>query len=333
MTDTMFNSTAPHAQFFELPNRRFHQIATMAMMNEITAMHQGLVSVIIPSFGMGRFIGDALASVAAQTYSEWEVIVVDDHGPEDGTHSVVKAFADTWPGKRVELLRHIENRGVSAARNTAIGVAKGEFLAFLDPDDLWFPDHLERSMQLFRSDAGLDVTTGPVEVHAHRQGGVVTWVRPRERWYFELFPETIALQNYIQPSATVLRRKAAEEVGGFDEDPDIQHIEDYDLWIRLIERGYKFGFIAAPTSVYVIHGRGATASMERMDRLHQKLRVKHYGYFRRSSVALQNRTIGQVDSVIVRMDRLERRVNGPLFRLAIAIDNILRSVKRRFFEQ
>ena len=286
-----------------------------------------LVSVIIPSFRMGAFIGDALASIASQQYTAWEVIVLDDHGPEDGTTAMVQAFADAWPGKRVVLSRHAENRGVSAARNTGIGLALGEFLAFLDPDDAWFPDHLERSMELFHRDAALDVTTGPVEVHAHRAGGVVTWKKPKEDWYFRMFPNSLAVQNFIQPSATLVRKSAILDVGVFDEDPEIQHIEDYDLWVRMIEAGRKFGFVKHPTSIYTIHEKGATANLRRMKVLHHNISLKHLGYFKRSSFALHQRSIEEVDHILGRLDGLERKMSGPVFRIAIKMDAILRKIK------
>src|SRR5215831_13863239 len=108
----------------------------------IMAKLQPLVSVIIPSYKMGAYIGEALQSVGGQSYRRWEVVVVDDCGPDDGTYDVIKAFRTSFPDHRVECVRHPTNRGVSAARNTAIAAAEGEFLAFLDPDDSWFPDHL-----------------------------------------------------------------------------------------------------------------------------------------------------------------------------------------------
>jgi glycosyltransferase involved in cell wall biosynthesis len=81
-----------------------------------------LVSVIIPAYKMGQFIGEALDSVGAQTYPYWEVIVVDDAGPEDGTRAAVKAFAAKHPEHRIDYIRHETNQGVSAVRNTAFSI-------------------------------------------------------------------------------------------------------------------------------------------------------------------------------------------------------------------
>ena len=88
-----------------------------------------LVSVIIPCYKTGRFIGEALESVGKQSYLNWEVLAVDDCGPEDGTREAVKAFAANHPDQRVEYIRHDCNRGVSAARNTGIRAARGSVVA------------------------------------------------------------------------------------------------------------------------------------------------------------------------------------------------------------
>jgi|GEM_PF-769487 len=287
-----------------------------------------LVSVIMPAYRMGRFITEALASVGAQTFGNWEVIVVDDHAPDDGTADLVREFAKAWPEKRVEFIRHEMNRGVSAARNTAIQAAKGTFLALLDPDDRWFPDHLQQSMDLFISRPALDVTTGPVEVHAVKQDEKVTWVKPKEEWPRSYFPHSLTVYNFIQPSATVVRSAAIEEVGGFDEDPAIQHIEDYDLWIRLVESRYQFGFLKVPTSVYQVHGQGATADQERMQRLHAHLGAKHSGYLRYSNARLQKQVMENNELAMQRLASLEHIVNGPVFRVSRMVDRGLRGVWR-----
>lgn len=288
-----------------------------------------LVSVVMPAFRMGRFIDEALASVGAQTYDNWEVIVVDDHGPEDGTADFVQSFAKAWPEKRVAFIRHEKNGGVSAARNTAIRASKGEFLAFLDPDDRWLHDHLARSMDLFKADPALDVATGPVLVEAVRQGRTVTWTKPKEEWPRSFFPNTLTLFNFIQPSATLVRAAAVEAMGGFDEDPVIQHIEDYDLWIRLVQGGSRFGFVKEPTSIYHVHGQGATADRARMQRLHAHLAAKHSGFFRHSNALLQMQILDQNESVMKRLDALEYVYSGPMFRLLRSLDRRLRAWKRR----
>ena len=97
------------------------------------------VSVIIPTYNRAALVAEALASVQAQTYRDFEIVVVDDGGT-DGTAA---ALAE-W--REVKVLRHSRRRGVSAARNTGINAARGQWLAFLDSDDLWLPDKLARQI-------------------------------------------------------------------------------------------------------------------------------------------------------------------------------------------
>lgn len=239
---------------------------------------QPLVSVIMPAYRMGPFIGQALASVGAQTYPRWEVIVVDDQAPEDGTAAIVADFAKAWPGHRVEFVRHAHNQGVSAARNTGIEHAKGTYIAPLDPDDDWLPVHLERAMDLFARDPELVATSGPVIMFRTDPGRTYAHPMRFPIWKVKHFPHSLAVHNFIQPSATVLRRDAVLEAGGFDTEPALQHIEDYDLWIRLVRAGGRFAFLETPTSRYRKHGAAASADPERMRRLLEHLQQRHRSF-------------------------------------------------------
>ncbi len=241
-----------------------------------------LVSVVMPAYRMGAFIGEALASVGAQSYANWEVIVVDDHGPEDGTAAIVDAFAKAWPGKRVEFIRHPENRGVSAARNTAIAAAKGALVAFLDPDDIWLSTHLEHATRLIVDVPGADVACCPMQSFQH--GAYNGWKHDMlfEGWQKEHFPMSIAAYNFIQPSGVVLWREKVLEVEGFSEDHCLQHIEDYDLWIRLAMKGCGFVFGEVITSRYRKHPGAATRNSQRMRALQRALETRHEDFFRQS---------------------------------------------------
>jgi len=237
-----------------------------------------LVSIIMPAYQVGAFIGEALHSIAVQTHTTWEVIVVDDHAPDDGTRAIVEAFARERT-QQVRYLRHERNQGVSAARNTAIGVARGEFLAFLDPDDLWAPWHLERALARFSQDPTADVCTGPVINFRNGAPGSYRKKKPIARWKMEHFPHSLAVHNFIQPSATVVRRAAVVDVQGFETEQTLQHIEDYDLWIRLVLAGKRFAFLNEATSGYRKHASAASADPERMRVLDQRIRVRHEAFF------------------------------------------------------
>ncbi len=278
-------------------------------------MSEKLVSVIIPSFKMGQFIGEALESVGAQTYPQWEVIVVDDAGPDDGTRAAVEAFGAKHPRHRVEYIRHDKNQGVSAARNSAIKAAKGEWLAFLDPDDLWKPEHLARGAEVLRTQANIGVTSSSVEaVWTGAQGRTEHWVHGG--WTRENFPLSMACWNFIQISSTMARKSEVEAAGGFCEDKELQHIEDYDLWIRLIRNGVGFSLMEEATCQYRKHGEGATADLRRMDELHENLMTRHAGFFLHAQARL-------LASLVAQSKTRDREMGGFFLRRLVAAGNTI----------
>ena len=283
-------------------------------------MAEPLVSVILPAYKMGLYIGEALASVAAQTHPNWEVIVVDDHAPEDGTRAIVEASAAQHQGKRVEFILHEQNQGVSAARNTGVNASKGEFVAFLDPDDTWLPHHLENALSILRG--GVDVACGPVE--SYRDDPERSWTHKAwiDQWKSANFPFSLSVYNFIQPSAVVARRAAVVEVGGFDTDPTIQHIEDYDLWIRLVQKGFTFGFMSEISARYRKHAGGATTQEEKFKVLHAKLYAKHPDFFREG----QRRMMRVIHEG---MTRLQDRDRAPIMATILWIDDKLQRLLRK----
>jgi glycosyltransferase involved in cell wall biosynthesis len=282
---------------------------------------QPLVSVIIPSFKMGEFISEALRSIGAQTYPNWEVMVVDDAGPEDGTHAAVTAFAENYPTHRIEYIRHAHNLGVSGARNTAIAAAKGELLAFLDPDDWWADAYLQTRLEALRKDPGSGLCTGPVVVvrGTNRAEAALLDI---PGWQIEWFPESLATNNFIQPSAVVVWRMQLEAVGGFSTDPELQHIEDYDLWIRLALAGVRFTFVQEAHCFYRKHDRAATANLDQQRNLHAHLVRRHTNFFLTMHGSLLRRALNSAASS-------RRALSGPLARRAVWVDEKIRALRRR----
>lgn len=282
----------------------------------------GTVSVIMPAYRMGAYIGDALRSVAAQKHTVWEVIVVDDHAPEDGTTAVVEAFASEHPGHRIVLLRHERNQGVSAARNTGLHAAAGEFVAFLDPDDTWLPHHLSNAVTRFTGEHPVDVVCAPVESYRDEPGRSWTHKAYFEPWKTDHFPLSLAIYNFIQPSAVVARRSSVLDVGGFDTEPELQHIEDYDLWIRLIEAGCRFALLPVISARYRKHATGATQQEDKFKVLHERLYQKHQAFFRE----------GQRRMMRVAHEGLDRNAvaqRGPIMSLILWVDGIFGRIKAK----
>lgn len=173
---------------------------------------------------------EAVNSVLAQSYHDYELIVVDD-GSTDGTTEVMTEFGD-----RVRVLRQ-ENSGVSAARNAGIAASRGEWIAFLDSDDLWQPRKLEKQMEWLAAHLQLKIChtdeiwirngehLNPLQKHAKPDG-----------WIFKQCLQFCV----VSPSSVVMHRSLLDEVGLFDE--TLPACEDYDLWLRVAAK-YPFGYV------------------------------------------------------------------------------------------
>jgi glycosyltransferase involved in cell wall biosynthesis len=197
--------------------------------------HSELVSVIIPTYRGDRFIEGALASVAAQTWPDWEIIVVED-GSQGQTESIVRHFADQHPNQRVEYVRHPKNLSQSAARNTALRLARGAFVAFLDVDDRWQPAHLSAALAaLIQQNNDVAYSTVIMFDDASEMPFCLWGPRIRE---LASFPYSLFHRNYITPSCTVMRRELCNRVGDFE--VSLRPCEDLDYWLRCAVAGARF---------------------------------------------------------------------------------------------
>ena len=205
--------------------------------------HLPLVSVIIPAYNAEKFIGETLNSALSQTYSNIEILVVDD-GSQDRTSEVVKAFVQK--DERVILLQQA-NAGVAAARNLAIQKSRGEYIAPLDADDIWYPQKLEKQMQCF---LGADESVGLVYAWSASidEEGKIFWrsktVNLDQINYVEGYVFTaLVYSNFISnASVPLIRRACLERVGGYNcqlKAQNAQGCEDWDLSLRIAEL-YQF---------------------------------------------------------------------------------------------
>jgi glycosyltransferase involved in cell wall biosynthesis len=202
----------------------------------------GLISVIIPSFNRSKDLKKALESVFVQTYTNLEIIIVDDASTDD-TQSLIKDIIDP----RIIYVRHSHNQGGGAARNTGIGKASGEYIAFLDSDDVWISDKLEEQINLFHQlDSSYGVVYCSLQVYESGQKKEIFQAK-----YSGFFLYELLAKNYIGTLSSVLiRKKYLQEVKGLD--PFLKSCQDWDLYIRLMKI-CQFAYVEKPLVEYYIN--------------------------------------------------------------------------------
>lgn len=215
-----------------------------------------LVSVIIPAYNAESFIEETLDSVVAQTYRPIEIIIVDD-GSADGTSEVIKKYTtditDQTDSTDITVIYiHQQNSGPSAARNAGIMAASGEYVAFLDADDLWAADKLERQMELFRKDIELDIVCANQRVTRTGEGGITEFVMFKSNNLGKEFfghewrvvdPLVKLLKiNFMPTSSGIARKSCFKE--GFLFNERRRYAEDWELWLNMA-LDCSFGYVDA----------------------------------------------------------------------------------------
>jgi len=219
-------------------------------------MLDSLVSIIMPAYNAEKYIGDSIKSVLAQTYSNWELIVVDD-GSTDSTAAVVQEFA-----ARDSRIKYIfqENGRLGKARNTGIRNAAGSLIAFLDSDDLWVETKLEAQTRAI-AEKKADVVFSKAWIFTDQDitGETETMLSTVGLFSGPDFFDSLVRQNQL-PILTVLLKKAAlDRVGLFEEEKPYHGCEDYDLWLRLAKAEFIFYGMPDVLARYRRHGTAMTA--------------------------------------------------------------------------
>lgn len=191
------------------------------------------ISVIVPAYNTATLIADCLNSILAQTYTDFEAIVVNDGSPD--TAELEIAIAPYL--NRIVYIRQ-ENKRAAGARNTAIQRARGEFLAFLDSDDTWFPDHLASQMKLFEEHPTLDMVYSDCLVGDHEQQRKFMDICPSQGE--PTFSALVVERCQIPIPTVVVRKSAIVKAGLFDE--SLARCDDYDMWLRTAFHGAKIGY-------------------------------------------------------------------------------------------
>lgn len=200
-----------------------------------------VVSVITPTFNRAAFLPQAIESVLGQTFADLELLIIDD-GSTDNTRQLVESYAQD---KRVRYF-YQKNQGQSIARNRGLQEARGEFVCFLDSDNAWMLDKLEKSVNVMQEQKGIDILYGDfVEID---EQGAELGVNRMKRHSGRVTPELLK-DNFVSMNTTMTRRACFECMGGFDTSDRLA--EDYGLWLRLSTR-YRFFYLPAVLGYYRI---------------------------------------------------------------------------------
>jgi len=253
------------------------------------------VSIIMPAFNREEYVAEAIDSVIAQTYEDWELIVVDD-GSTDATLSIASTYADADPA-RIRILSQ-PNRGVVAARNAGIGISRGTFVAFLDSDDTWEPGKLASQIAVYEADPNAAfVYTGFTTIEA--DGSRLREVLPDPRFQGDISELLWLVDNEILGATLLVRRSTLLAVGMFDS--RLAGAENLALRLRLAETG-PVRFVDESLYNYRRHGTNLSSDQARM--LDERLKIietylarldgRHGALFRRKVQARHDRLRGDL---------------------------------------
>lgn len=209
-----------------------------------------MISVIIPTYNRANYLSEAIDSVLAQTYKNYEIIVVDD-GSTDNTRKVLEKYSNK--------IRYIyqENKGPSAARNNGIKNAKGELIAFLDSDDAWLPEKLERQLELFRKNDELGLVSSAY-YSCDEYFNLPTLVREKDLSTKRKILPKLFVKNLFATPTIVVKKKCFTRVGLFNE--NYKFGEDWDMWIR-IALDYEVHYVLEPLCKCRRHNDSITYGM------------------------------------------------------------------------
>lgn len=184
-------------------------------------------SIVIPTYNSALFINETLLSVLGQTYEDYEVIISDD-GSTDDTIRVIEEISVRFPQKRITILRNA-HEGPGAARNSGIEAAKSEWIAFLDSDDRWFSQKLQRVAEIILKDKAANLIC---HNEIWKKDGKETLFDYAQKYDPKIHPFlSLYRRNTLSPSAVVVKRNLIVRSGMFD--ASLPSAQDYDLWLRM----------------------------------------------------------------------------------------------------
>ena len=230
---------------------------------------QSFVSVIMPTYNSEKFIRQTIESVINQSYKNWEMIIVDD-GSTDNTESIVRFYISKDPRIKYLSLGYNSERP-AVPRNYGIKHSDGEYIAFLDSDDIWLPEKLEKQIKLFQisNEAAMVYT----RFKTIKESTISSNIFPKDGRYKSgnIF-KSLYLRSFVACSSVMVKRSVLDQVGLFSTDPDLIALEDTDLWLRIALK-YKIKCTNdSPLLLYRIQQQGISYGY--IQKLSRALRLK-----------------------------------------------------------
>jgi len=205
-------------------------------------MSKALVSVLIPVYNSSKFLDEAVKSIICQTYANIEIIITDD-GSTDDSLDVIRRYKDN----RIKLITHEKNQGLIFTRNEAVAMAQGEYIAFLDSDDISSPDRIEKQLKFLEENTDFGMTGSWVQMIDEKGN------RLNDSLKFPAKPEEIPVillfKNYFTTSSIMVRKSCLPDQPF---DPDFPIAEDYNLWVKIAEK-HKVWNLPEVLTYYRVH--------------------------------------------------------------------------------
>lgn len=221
-------------------------------------MRMPRVSVIIPVYNGELYLSETLDSVMKQTFTDWEIIVVND-GSTDKSLEIMEEYAAL--DERVRVISK-PNGGVSSARNVAMNNAKGEYFSFVDADDMWVPEKLEKQIAFMDKNPNIALIYSDISILIDGNIRTQNMFLNRKFHKGHIFDQLFYF-NFISTPTVMLRKKIIEQHGNFS--TRFRGIEDYDLWLRIADKN-EIGYINERLAIYRIHANNTSGNYEKMEK-------------------------------------------------------------------
>lgn len=232
-----------------------------------------IVYIIVPCYNQAHFLQECIESIRAQTFSDWKCIVVDDASTEGSPSEIVKTINDD----RVWCVRHDQNKGLAASRNTGFKLSESEFVVTVDSDDMLSPDFLKTLLGHLSGGWDYDCAFGDIQLFGKMCGVLKSCIREDGH---------MVSQQWIPGAGVIMRRKLWEKVGGYCENEVLRAgNEDWDFWLSAIERGIKVIHIPEPLYHYRKHLNSMSCQLRTED-----YKTRELMYSRHKEIFDKNRT-------------------------------------------